>query len=252
MRLVLLWLIPIACAGPLQATAIVAALFPDAIYIAADSRLTSTASTGLATASDGCKIFRTPGAAFAAAALSSDSRTGFDFAAIANDALAMASGPLSARISVVERALASPMKKTADAIHQDFPEAYEAFRKGRFAQAVFATWENDRPVLIEDNWNITTDGEIREERSPVNDDKNLVILGSGSEAILRYVDRNPDWWMFPAAEALERLIEAAIRDAGTAAQPDVGGEISILMIDAQGQRWIRPGNCAEAPPDSPR
>jgi hypothetical protein len=77
----------------MTATAIVAAIFPNAIYIAADSRLTKTASSARAASSaEGCKIVQTPAAAFAVAALTSDSKTGFDFRAIASDALASSSG----------------------------------------------------------------------------------------------------------------------------------------------------------------
>ncbi|HWF08519.1 MAG TPA: hypothetical protein VG297_08640, partial [Bryobacteraceae bacterium] len=67
-----------------EATAIVAVVFPGAVYIAADSRLTKTsAASGSTAISDGCKIVQTPAIAFAVSALSSDSRTGFDFSEIA-------------------------------------------------------------------------------------------------------------------------------------------------------------------------
>jgi len=233
----------------MTATAIVAAIFPNAIYIAADSRLTKTAASGgPATSSDGCKIVQTPVAAFAVAALSSDSKTGFDFGAIARDALAKANGPLAERIDAVEKALAPRMKKTVAAIKEDFPDVYDAFQMGHLGQAVFAGWEGDHPVLIEDDWKITPEGEIRQERFPANEEMNLVILGSGGDAILDYVDKNPDWWMSPTPEALEHLIQAAIKDAEATHTPDVGGDVSVLMIDSHGQRWVSPGKCGDANP----
>lgn len=119
------------------------------------------------------------------------------------------------------------------------------FLKGE-KDAVFAGWEGGHPVLIEDDWKITPEGEIRQERFPANDDMNLVILGSGGDAILRYVDQNPDWWMSPTAEALELLIRAAIKDAEASHASDVGGDVSILMIDSQGQRWVSPGKCEDS------
>jgi hypothetical protein len=245
-RLIRLSLFCVLCSKLTMATAIVAAIFPNAIYIAADSRLTKTARAGgTSTSSDGCKIVQTPVAAFAVAALSSDSKTGFDFGAIAREALTASNGPLAARIDAVENALAPKMKKTVAAIRQDFPDVYETFQMGHLGQAVFAGWEGGHPVLIEDDWKITAEGEIRQERFPANDEMNLVILGSGGDAILRYVDQNPDWWMSPAAEALERLIRAAIKDAEATHTPDVGGEVSILRIDSQGQRWVSPGKCGE-------
>jgi hypothetical protein len=44
------------------------------------------------------------------------------------------------------------------------------------------------------------------------------------------------------------LIQAAIRDAEATHRPDVGGDVSVLMIDAQGQRWVNPGKCGETNP----
>jgi hypothetical protein len=233
----------------MTATAIVAAIFPDAIYIAADSRLTRTAnSSSAASSAEGCKIVQTPAAAFAVAALASDSSTGFDFRAIASKALASSSGPLSVRIGAVEQALTPKLKQAADAVKADFPDVYETFRMGHLGQAVFAGWEAGHPVLIEDDWNITDDGRIKQERFPATDEMNLIILGSGGDAILRYVSDNPDWWMSPAPAALEQLIRAAIRDAETTHSADVGGPVSVLMIDAQGQRWVSPGECGGAVP----
>jgi hypothetical protein len=231
----------------MTATAIVAAIFPNAIYIAADSRLTKTANAaGLADSSEGCKIVRTPVAAFAVAALTSDSKTGFDFRAIATQALAASRGPLAARIDAVEQALAPKMKQAADAVKADFPDIYQTFQMGHIGQAVFAGWEAGHPVLIEDDWNIAADGGIRQERFPATDEMNLIILGSGGDAILRYVSDNPDWWMSPTPEALEQLIRAAIKDAETTHTADVGGAVSVLMIDSQGQRWVSPGVCSDA------
>jgi hypothetical protein len=234
------------CSKLAQATAIVAVVFPGAVYIAADSRLTKTAASGgPATSSEGCKIVQTPVAAFAVSALSSDSRTGFDFGEITRGALAAASGPLDARIEEVEQALAPKMKATVDGIRQDFPKLYESFRKGKVGQAVFAAWEDGHPVLIEDDWEITPEGEIRQERFRATDEQNLLIIGSGGDAILRYVNQNSDWWKVPAPEALDRLIHAAIDDAAATHADDVGGEIAILTIDANGQRWVRTGKCGE-------
>lgn len=228
----------------MTATAIVAAIFPDAIYIAADSRLTKTDSAGgPATGFNGCKIVQTPAGAFAMAALAADSSTGFDFGTITKQALTTSNGPLAARIDAVDMALAPKMKMTIDAVRKDFPNLYETFQMGYLGQAVFAGWEGDHPVLIEDDWKITPEGNLSQERFPANDEMNLVILGSGGDAILRYVSDHPDWWMFPAAEALKHLIQAAIRDAETTHTGDVGGDISVLMIDSQGQRWLNPGQC---------
>jgi hypothetical protein len=243
-RLIRLSLICALCSKLMTATAIVAAIFPNAIYIAADSRLTRTAKSAENNgASDGCKIVQTPAGAFAAAALAADSKTGFDFSAIAKDALASSNGPLSARIDAVDHALAPKMKQTVEAIKQDFPDVYEAFQMGHLGQAVFAGWESGHPVLIEDDWKIASDGRIQQERFPANDEMNLVILGSGGDAILRYVSDHPDWWMSPTPEALEQLIRAAIQDAEATHKADVGGAVSVLMIDAQGQRWVSPGKC---------
>jgi hypothetical protein len=243
-QLIRLSLICALCSKLMTATAIVAAIFPNAIYIAADSRLTRTARTDDNTGvSDGCKIVQTPGGAFAAAALASDSKTGFDFGAIAKEALASSKGPLSARMDAVEHALGSKMKQTVEAIKEDFPDVYETFQMGHLGQAVFAGWEAGHPVLIEDDWKITSDGNIKQERYPANDEMNLVILGSGGDAILRYVSDNPDWWMSPTPQALEQLIRAAIQDAEATHKADVGGEVSVLMIDSHGQRWVSPGNC---------
>ncbi len=227
------------CAKLVCATAIVAALFPDAIYIAADSRYTQAAGDTPASF-DGCKIVRTGDVVFAAASLSKDSRTGFDFYAITRQALLRSRGSLAMRLDAVDGQLRPRLRKTVLAIREDFPDVYESFLTGHLGQAVFATWENDHPVLIEDDWKITRDGEIMEERPfPSNDDNNLVILGSGSDAIVRYADEHPDWASLPVTEALSHLIEAAESQT-----PDVGGDISILMIDAMGQHWLSPGRCA--------
>jgi hypothetical protein len=250
-RLIRLSLFCILCSKLVTATAIVAAIFPNAIYIAADSRLTRTANAGeQATSSEGCKIVQTPVAAFAVAALSSDSKTGFDFGAITKEALAKSNGPLTSRIEAVENALAPKMKSTVAAIRQDFPDIYETFQMGHLGQAVFAGWEGGHPVLIEDDWKITPEGEIRQERFPANEEMNLVILGSGGDAILDYVSKNPDWWMSPTAEALEHLIQAAIKDADSSRTRDVGGDVSVLMIDSEGQRWVTPGQCGDQRPKS--
>ena len=58
------------------------------------------------------------------------------------------------------------MKKTVEAIKQDFPDVYETFQMGHLGQAVFAGWEGDHPVLIEDDWKITPEGEIRRSAFP--------------------------------------------------------------------------------------
>jgi hypothetical protein len=244
MRLTRLSLLAFFCMKLASATAIVAALFPDAIYIAADSRYTQAAGDAPA-ATDGCKIVRTGDVAFAAASLSKDTRTGFDFYAITRQALLRARGPLAMRLDAVDGQLRPRLRKTVLAIRQDFPEVYESFLNGHLGQAVFATWENDHPVMIEDDWKITKDGQIMEERPfPGNDDSNLVILGSGSDAIVRYADEHPDWSKLPVADALSHLIQAAIDGAAESSQtPDVGGDISILMIDAMGQHWVNPGRC---------
>jgi len=231
----------------MTATAIVAAIFPNAIYIAADSRLTKTANAaGPADSSEGCKIVTTPVAAFAVAALTSDSKTGFDFRAIATQALAASRGPLASRLDAVDQALAPKMKQAADAVKEDFPAMYEIFQMGHLGQAVFAGWEAGHPVLIEDDWNIAADGGIRQERFPATEEMNLIILGSGGDAILRYVSDNPDWWMSPTPQALEQLIQAAIKDADATHTADVGGAVSVLKIDSQGQRWVSPGICSDA------
>lgn len=91
-------------------TAIVAALFPDAIYIAADSRYTAAAGDAPAT-SDGCKIVRTRDVVFAAASLSKDSKTGFDFYAITRQALLRAKGSLAMRLDVVDGQLVPRMRE---------------------------------------------------------------------------------------------------------------------------------------------
>jgi hypothetical protein len=226
------------------ATAIVAALFPDAIYIAADSRYTQANGETPASA-DGCKIVQTRDVAFAAASLSKDSKTGFDFYAITRNALLRSKGSLEMRLDAVDGQLRPRMRRTVLAIRQDFPEVYESFLNGHLGQAVFATWENDHPVMIEDEWKITQDGQIMEERPfPGDDDNNLVILGSGSDAIVRYTDSHPDWSKRPVPEALSDLIQAAIDGAAAESPtPDVGGDISILMIDAMGQHWVSQGKC---------
>jgi hypothetical protein len=231
----------------LSATAIVAAIFPNAVYIAADSRLTVSSNTGAQGAShensEGCKIVQTPAAVFAVAALESDSKTGFDFGSIAKDALAHSQGSLSMRVDLVERALAPKMQQAVEGIRQDFPDIYDALQMGYLGQAVFAGWENDHPVLIEDDWKITTDGAIKQDRFPANEEMNLVILGSGGDAILRYVSENPDWWKSPTPQALAQLIRAAIKDADSTQTHDVGGDVSVLQIDSHGQRWVSPGRC---------
>ena len=241
-----LWLVAFVCVKLASATAIVAALFPDAIYIAADSRYTQAAGDTPAS-SDGCKIVRTRDVVFAAASLSKDTKTGFDFYAITRNALLRSSGSLAMRLDAVDGQLRPRLRKTVLAIRQDFPDVYDSFLNGHLGQAVFATWENDHPVLIEDDWKISKDGQIMEERPfPGNDDSNLVILGSGSDAIVRYADEHPDWSKAPVAEALSHLIQAAIDGAAeTGRTPDVGGDISILMIDAMGQHWLNPGRCAD-------
>jgi hypothetical protein len=252
LRLFRLLLLCALCPKLMTATAIVAAIFPEAIYIAADSRLTKTANGGPVTSSDGCKIVQTPVGAFAVAALSSDSKTGFDFSVIAKEALVASIGPLSARVDAVDHALAPKMKRTVAAIKLEFPDLYQVFKMGHLGQAVFAGWESGHPVLIEDDWKITPEGDISEERFPASDEMNLVILGSGGDAILRYVDRNPDWWMSPTAEALEKLILAAIQDAEATHTADVGGDVSVLMIDQHGQRWVNPGKCSDSTQDRPK
>jgi hypothetical protein len=229
-----------------EATAIVAVVFPGAVYIAADSRLTKTsAASGSTAISDGCKIVQTPAIAFAVSALSSDSRTGFDFSEIARSALAASAGPLDARLDVVEAALAPKMKAAIDGIRADFPNVYAAFRKGKVGEAVFAAWEDGHPVLIEEDWEITPEGSIRPERFRATVEQNLLMIGSGADAILRYVNRNDDWWKAPAPEALERLIRAAIDDAAATHTDDVGGEIAILAVDASGKKWVQPGKCGK-------
>jgi len=243
MRLARLSVSAFFCVKLATATAIVAALFPDAIYIAADSRYTQASGDSPAV-SDGCKIVRTRDVAFAAASLSKDTKTGFDFYAITRQALLRAKGSLAMRLDVVDGQLVPRMRRTVLAIRQDFPDVYESFLNGHLGQAVFATWENDHPVLIEDDWKISKDGQIMEERPfPGNDDSNLVILGSGSDAIVRYTDAHPDWSNAPVPEALSHLIQAAIDGAAESQTPDVGGDISILMIDAMGQHWVTPGRC---------
>jgi hypothetical protein len=180
---------------------------------------------------------------FAVAALTSDSKTGFDFGAITRTALANSQGSLSMNIDDVEHALASPLKETIEAIRKDFPEIYATFQMGYLGQAVFATWEDGHPVLIENDWKVASDGAIKLERFPANPEMNLVILGSGDDAILRYVSEHPDWWKSSAPRALEQLIRAAIHNAEATHTQDVGGEVSVLMIDSHGRRWISPGNC---------
>lgn len=227
-----------------EATAIVAVVFPGSIYIAADSRLTKTAaSNGAVTMIDGCKIAQMPEVAFAVSALSSDSRTGFNFAEITRLALASATGLLEARIDSVNASLAPKLKAAVDGIRADFPKQYEVFRKGKVGQALFAAWEEGHPVLIEEDWEITPDGEIRHDRFRATEEQNLLMIGSGGDAMLRYVRGHADWWSAPTPEALERLIHAAIDDAAATHADDVGGEIAMLAIDAAGQRWERAGKC---------
>jgi hypothetical protein len=237
-------LISFCCVKFAGATAIVAALFPDAIYIAADSRYTQAAGDVSATA-DGCKIVRTNDVAFAAASLAKDTKTGFDFFAITRNALLRSRGSLEMRLDAVDGQLRPRMRRTVMAIQEDFPEVYQSFLNGHLGQAVFASWERDHPVMIEDEWRITKDGQIMEERPfPSADDNNIVILGSGADAIVRYTDEHPDWARLPIGEALSKLIQAAIDDAASSDKtPDVGGDISVLMIDAMGQHWLNPGRC---------
>lgn len=232
------------CSTLAQATAIVAVVFPETVYVAADSRLTKTAaSNGSTTIADGCKITQTQSVVFAVSALSSDSRSGFDFSEITRTALDSAAGPLDARLDAVESALAPKMKAAVAGIREDFPKQYEALRRGKVGEAVFAAWEDGGPVLIEEDWAITGDGDIRPERFRATREQNLLMIGSGGDAMFRYVNQNADWWKMQAPEALEQMIRAAIEDAAATHANDVGGEIAILAIDADGQKWLRTGKC---------
>ena len=73
----------------------------------------------------------------------------------------------------------------------------------------------------------------------------MVILGDGEMSVADYMRTHRTWNDPPPEAMLERLVKAAIEAAKRDPESQVGGEVSVVKLSANGVQWLRPGACGK-------
>lgn len=226
------------------ATAIVAIRTPDAIGIAADSRLTVKGNTVPLADHPECKIGEVGDILFALAGFAADPDRRFDLRLVIRSALVDAGNEPGDPVERVARAAGDALSGELAELREKAPTLYDRFiagRNGPLAKVMLAFYEDDTPhVVILAFSRIDQDGRdgigILRRGCPgeCNPDKvNALFLADGRQAqqALGTVKIPADKPERAATLMVERLIEM-----GTAG---VGGPVDQVRLDRDGITWIK-------------
>jgi hypothetical protein len=243
MKLLLLLTIVLIVAAQAGATTIVAVRTPTEIVIGADSKVTDT--YGNAFKRQGCKIIQAGNLFFAYEGLTRDTRTGFDIARVASQALQLRSNLSAAeKVSILTGFVASELFKELPRLKQHDPDTYREKVEGGqiFLTVLVAGFEAGRPLLFVRQFravpvNRQTIGvSVLPDDCPQDCVGDAVVKFLGETAAIDGLpEETPDFWKDGLVEGARRLIETEI----AARSEYVGPPVDILRIDKTGARWIQ-------------
>ncbi|MFH0844731.1 MAG: hypothetical protein V1930_04585 [Pseudomonadota bacterium] len=228
--------------GPVFAqTTLVAVRTPDEIWIGADSKVNLLLRK--AVSRSGCKIRRVGNLFIGYAGLAEYTKTNYDLVALVNEAC-LKGGTLDDKVRAFDGLIVNPLSHALKYIKRTHSRYYRQKIHGKAAvQMVFAAVEAGVPRLHVRYLNVSErEGDspsiaLSKRNCPGGDCPNgefAAYLGH-NEAIVRFVEKERDFWTIGYAEGIRELIDLEIQ-----AEPDyVGGPIDILRLDRNGHRWIQ-------------
>ncbi|HEX9022649.1 MAG TPA: hypothetical protein VF799_02305 [Geobacteraceae bacterium] len=233
----------LTAAIPASATSVVCIRTPEAIAVAADSRLASRGDDSQKKVEKDCKIVQAGDSFFSMTGFVKDPLRPYDAVRIVREALLRnvpPHGPEAALTGAIETALREELQR----LRAEAPDLYLRFIKGQtgtLLKVLLAGFEGGTPkmVLLGFRERVSPAGEINiaveRESCPGTCDPrgvNALVLG----------DRRPiDSFLrggkidFRTPEKAASFMVQLVIDANT---PDVGPPVDVLRIDGGGARWI--------------
>jgi hypothetical protein len=227
-----------------DATTIIAVIYPNAIYLAADSKMSYAGPPPPNSPRVICKIFHGHTKAFACSGVVSD--VGINIMQTIN--LLSANRTLKQWISKSDTVIGAEIPRLLKKFKQDNPAAYAQLLGGVGIDCAFASWEHNKPRLVDDKWIVGMDGELRKE--PWNElsssGQNSIVIGS-REAIEKSYGEGAPTIKNGISEMLRALISLQIDYAREFPNPIFGPTvcppISVLRLDGNGPKWEANGIC---------
>jgi len=224
-------------------TSIVAIRSPEAVAIAADSRLTVKYGTGHEITGNECKIFQSGRIFFSCSGFYKDPARSFDVISIASNLLRLG-GPFGTLSDKAAAAIVNGLQTELLKIKSDDPALYEKYFGDKTAtvlKILFAAFEDGTPnVAVYDIRRVVThSGEVSfgYERKSCPGDCNIndtvAYFMTDMRPILEYL-KNEKLTIMSPEEMARFLVEMVIR----AHTPNTGPPIDVLRIDKNGAQWI--------------
>ncbi|MFH0845770.1 MAG: hypothetical protein V1930_09845 [Pseudomonadota bacterium] len=229
-------------AGPVFAqTTLVAIRTPQEIWIGADSKVNLLLPK--AVSRSGCKIRQVGNFFIGYAGLAEYTKTNYDLVTLVNEAC-MKGGTLEDKVRAFDGVIVNPLSHALKYIKRTHSRYYRQKIHGKAAvQIVFAAVEEGVPIIHVRYLNVSDRGgdspsiALYKRSCPGEDCPNgefVAYLGH-NEAIVRFVEKEKNFWTIGYAEGIRELIDLEIQ-----AEPDyVGAPIDILRLDGKGHRWIQ-------------
>jgi hypothetical protein len=230
-----------------RATTIVAVIYRDAIYFAADSKISYTGNPPQNVQKTVCKIGHTTKMAFACAAPVTND-LGFNLIKMIADLLSPQK-TLKEWMSQSDEAIRANLPLVLDRIKSASPKFYASRLGYIIADCAFASWDSPEPALFDDVWLLDRNGTLQHEawNQLVATGKNSVVIGERAAIEKRLGGGPPLIGKLGIPGMLESLIRLQIEAAESSPDPflgpTVGPPISILRLDGAGAYWEMPGVC---------
>jgi hypothetical protein len=246
MRAAILFTILWAVSEPSAATSIITARASNAILLGADS-LSHTPDAVHSKLV--CKIGTNENIIWGVAGLVEKASANFDVMRIAAATLGSA-GALEARITKFESAVIPPLTEILNDVKLQNPGTWATLRYDENTaplEIVVANIENGTPYVYARDFivnanAITGDVSLKIMRydNPGPGRRLAFALGK-HDAIQSFITDRVDWILDNAPDSIRGLIETQ----GAATPTDVGGPVSIVLLDRNGVTWLSRGTCAD-------
>ncbi len=236
--------IPLCCFAMIIApfargTTIIAIRTADRVVIGADSLV--VVDDGSKPSKQMCKIIRNEqiGCTFAYSG-SQNVNWGFDALQVGASAC-RTFGNLEAKATAFEASAAPQIRHFLVMDRQYRPQHYQRLINKGVAVGLFIAMEGGKAVVIQIGWELLSSGQIREMRirSDQSLAKQIFKLGETDEIDL-FLQQNAARW--PSMEEVA-LVRKLVQIEFDALPKRVGGQISVLEINASGAMWINAGAC---------
>jgi len=234
-----------------NATTIVVARSPTEIVIAADSKVTDTYGNELN--SQVCKIQQVGNLFLAFEGLLRDRATGFSVPEIALRALQLKpEASAQEKVNILTGFLTSELFAELQRVRTNSPDEFHTRLEGQtFLRVLIAGFEGNRPLIFERQFRTTFIARgvgvtvIPDDCVDGCAGEIVTRLLGETEAIEGLPEETPGFWQGGLAEGARRLVEIEI----AARSEYVGPPVDLLLINAQGAKWIqrKPG-CADVKP----